>query len=489
MVTPSILVVEDEGITALAIQNTLKGFGYTISGVASTGEEALQKIHSLSPDLVLMDIHLRGEMDGIQTATKLRQEYDIPVIFLSAYTDPQTVKLAIQAEPYAYLAKPFSEQELYTTIEATIYRHQLDKALREREQGYATLFQSLREGVIVTDSRGHITFMNQQAESLTGLSTQKLVGQDVLAIFPDLGFPDPDHNQCLITQLFQSGSSLGPVEHQVNHITQGKTLWLEIEVFPIQSETHIVTGASIMFRDITNRKQTEQTLTETYERLRQFSHRLTNAEEEERKHVARELHDEFGHLLTALKLDLTWLRESLPQNLNSSPEPFFLKIDSMMRVIDSIIETVRDLTAFLRPTFLDQVGLLKALYELGGSLESQTSIQCHLHIPHDLPLDELDVAQTTTLYRITQELLTNIKKHAQASNVHIALTQEDHILSLVVRDDGNGLVSHPPVEKQSFGLEGIEERVWLLGGSFNIEGISQEGTIAVVKLPWQSPIT
>ncbi len=607
MIHPSVLVVEDEGITALAIQNTLKGFGYQIGGVVSTGEEALQKVRTMAPDLVLMDIHLRGKMDGIQTATKLRHDHDIPVIYLSAYTDPETVHSANQAEPYGYLAKPFSERELFTTIEATMYRHQLDKTLREREQWYASLFQSLHEGVIATDAQGSILFLNSFGEQVTGLHDHAIRGKKLLEILPTLGFADPTQNQQALEQLFQTGTSFGPIEHQITHTENGLDYWLELEGFPIQNDENTITGASLVFRDITNRKQAEkelreseerfsqfmehlpglahikdihhrmmylnksfettfgisceewlgksvldilpahtakqqiendrwvlskqdslqvvedieqpdglhhyltckfpitrgedppligalsiditkqqqaeQALAETYDRLRQLSHRLTNAEEEERKRVARELHDEFGHLLTALKLDLTWLRETLPPNLSSSPDAFLTKIDSMMAVIDSIIQTVRDITAFLRPTFLDQVGLITAIHELGESLQAQTSIHCSVDIPPDFSIQDVDEAQSTTLYRITQELLTNIKKHAEASEVFITLTRETNGVVLTISDNGKGITPSATEQKNRFGLKGIEERVWLLGGTFSIQQSNQGGTVATIFLP------
>ncbi len=610
MVTPSVLVVEDEGITALAIQNTLKGFGYKIGGVASSGEEALQKVDTISPDLVLMDIHLRGKIDGIQAATKLRRDYDIPVIYLSAYTDPETVQSANQAEPYGYLAKPFSERELFTTIETTMYRHHLDKTLREREQWYASLFQSLLEGVIATDSSGHITFINELGETLTGLRQPEIIGRDFLEILPQLGLTDPETNQEMMTHLFQSGQPFGPVIRQITNTPQGIPYWLEIQIFPIQADSPTVMGASVIFRDITNRKQAEQelreseerfsqfmdhlpglahikdghhrmmylnkafedtfgisceawlgkpvddilppasveqqiqndqwvfnndkalqvvedfehedglhhyltckfpihrvdappllgalsiditkqrnaekALAETFQRLRQLSHRLNNAEEEERKRVARELHDEFGHLLTALKLDLTWLRESLPSHVSSSSEIFLKKIESMMAVIDSIIHAVRDITAFLRPTFLDQLGLVKALQELGESLESQTSMICHIDVAPDLPIHEFDETQSTTIYRMTQELLTNIKKHAKATQAKVSLSIKDQTINLIVTDDGKGLGTEEEKSKRSFGLKGIEERAWLLGGTFTIQDSSQGGTTAVVQLPLDS---
>ena len=138
-----ILVVEDERITARNIQNQLKKLGYNVSAIASSGEEAIQKTAETYPDLVLMDIKLEGDMDGIQAAEQIRIRFDIPVIYLTAYADENTLQQAKVTELYSYILKPFRAKELQTNVEIALYKHKMDKELRESEERHRTLFKGV----------------------------------------------------------------------------------------------------------------------------------------------------------------------------------------------------------------------------------------------------------------------------------------------------------------------------------------------------------
>ena len=138
-----ILVVEDEQITAMDMQSRLKTLGYDVPALASSGEEAIQKTAETHPDLVLMDIKLKGDMDGIQAAEQIRNRFNIPVIYLTAYADEDTLQRAKVTEPYSYILKPFQTRELQTNIEVALYKHRMDNKLRENEERYRTLFKGV----------------------------------------------------------------------------------------------------------------------------------------------------------------------------------------------------------------------------------------------------------------------------------------------------------------------------------------------------------
>jgi len=163
-----ILVVEDERIVAEDIRRSLKKLGYEVSAVVSTGREALRKIRELQPDLVLMDIVLRMEMNGIQTAEKIHEHYDIPIIYLTAYADEETIDRAKKTEPYGYILKPFEDRELQTTIEMALYKHRTERRIKENEAWLSTTLKSIAEGVIATNEKAEILFMNPVAETITG---------------------------------------------------------------------------------------------------------------------------------------------------------------------------------------------------------------------------------------------------------------------------------------------------------------------------------
>jgi two-component system, cell cycle sensor histidine kinase and response regulator CckA len=178
----SILVVEDESIIALDIKTTLQALGFEVQAIASSGQEAIDKSRRLRPDLVLMDIHLRGEMDGVEAIQRIREELDVPVIYLTAYADPGTVQRARETEPYGYLLKPFEQRELQIVIEMALHRHEVQRRLRESERWLAATLRSIGDSVIATDGEWRVRFMNPPAEKLTGWMADEALGRDLAQI-------------------------------------------------------------------------------------------------------------------------------------------------------------------------------------------------------------------------------------------------------------------------------------------------------------------
>ncbi len=183
-----ILVVEDERITAEDIKDGLKSLGYEVPAVVHSGEEAVLKAGELQPDLILMDIQLEGKMDGIEAAGQIKKDFDIPVIYLTAYSDEGTVKRAKMTEPSGYVLKepsgfvhkPFKESELHTIIELTLYRHEMEK---NHDRWISTMLESINEAFIATDENGKIRFMNNIAEDLTGWVQEEAVNRDLIEVF------------------------------------------------------------------------------------------------------------------------------------------------------------------------------------------------------------------------------------------------------------------------------------------------------------------
>ncbi|MEO1388432.1 MAG: response regulator [Cyanobacteria bacterium J06634_6] len=163
-----VMVVEDESIISLDIRNSLKKLGYGIAGAAASGDVALMKIANSRPDLILMDIHLKGKMTGIQVSQQVQSNFQIPVIYLTANADSATFNGAKETSPYGYLLKPFEEKELGMAIEIALYKHEQEQIVRSSESWYAIAFQSITDAVIATDVNGYIVFMNAAAESTTG---------------------------------------------------------------------------------------------------------------------------------------------------------------------------------------------------------------------------------------------------------------------------------------------------------------------------------
>ena len=163
-----ILVVEDEILVREDIEDCLAGLGHEVVSVASTGADALRKIPTARPDLVLMDIRLKGDMDGVEAARQIRTNFRLPVIFLTSHADDSTLQRAKAADPLGYIVKPFAETTVNAVIQTAMHKHELDRRLLESEEWLTTTLGSIGEAVLATDSSGKVTFMNRVAEHQNG---------------------------------------------------------------------------------------------------------------------------------------------------------------------------------------------------------------------------------------------------------------------------------------------------------------------------------
>jgi response regulator RpfG family c-di-GMP phosphodiesterase len=251
-----ILVVEDESLVAKDIQNMLISLGYEVIDVVSTGEEAIRLAESTSPDLVLLDIVLKGEIDGIVAARRIWERFAIPIVYLTAYADETTLQRAKVTEPFGYILKPFDQRELQTTIEMAFYKARMDHKLREREEWLSTVLTSIGDGVIATDSRGLITFMNPLAERLTGWTTPEAFHKPLRDIF-QIAHDSP-------------GGPSGPLpllQENILSARAGAKIAIEETVTPIRSSKKETIGSVFVFRDITQRKLSEAELMQSWDRL------------------------------------------------------------------------------------------------------------------------------------------------------------------------------------------------------------------------------
>jgi PAS domain S-box-containing protein len=164
----NILIVEDDFVIAKVLAESLQELGYQVAGIVSTGEEAVERSAKVHPDLVLMDIRLKGEMDGIEAGEQISGDLHIPIVYLTAYSDERTVERAKITEPYGYLIKPFTDTELKTTLEMAIYKHRREKREREKGEWFLETLMAISDGIITTNPEGQVTFMNPAAELMTG---------------------------------------------------------------------------------------------------------------------------------------------------------------------------------------------------------------------------------------------------------------------------------------------------------------------------------
>ena len=348
-------------------------------------------------------------------------------------------------------------------------RVQAEEALREAHNQFEMILNSITDYFFAVDSSWRYTRFNARAEEQLielGKDPATLIGKVLWDEFPH---PDVEH------ALRRAMHDRISVIHENYYAPLGE--WVEHRLYPSADG-----GLAMFVRYVTQRKHAEEKLKATSEQLRALSARLRSAREEEGARIARELHDELGSALTSLKLDLELIRrEERSSTVAADLSRFRDKLNTMMQAIDHMIDTVRRISSELRPSVLDDIGLVAAIRWQARQCEVQTGIACRC----DFRVEDvhLERQQSTAIFRVFQEALTNVLRHAQATRVDITLEKEDDELLLTIRDDGKGITADEQSDQLSLGLLGMRERVDLIGGTIRIVGVEGTGTAIAVRVP------
>ena len=263
-----ILVVEDELIIAKGIEKRLKVLGYAVTDTVPSGEEAVEQALETLPDLILMDINLQGGMDGVTAAEQIRSRVDIPIIFLTAYADSATLARAKISEPFGYIVKPFQDITLTSAIEMALYKHRMESRLRRSEQRLSTTLKSIGDGVIATDRKGAVSFVNTVAENLTGWPHEEAVGRYLQEVFRCLEQGGTYSCEELVTAVIQGEASLALPEQTFLISRDGKKVPIEAKATPIRDEKGNISGLVLVFTDISRRVHAEEALRRSEKLLR-----------------------------------------------------------------------------------------------------------------------------------------------------------------------------------------------------------------------------
>jgi PAS domain S-box-containing protein len=252
-----ILVVEDEVIVARTIASQLTQLGYTVVGTASSGAAAIDKVNRTQPNLVLMDVMLKGEMDGITAASQICSQHDIPIVFLTAYADENTLQRAKNTLPLGYIVKPFSPGELRVAVELALFKHQVERELRINRSYLATLLHSMNDAVIATDEQGLITFMNPAAEGLTGWREAEASGKDiteVLRLVDEVTDLPIDHP---VTQVLETQEVAFLKEFTALINRNGDRIPIGDSASPLYRQLEGIGGVVMVFWDMSTYRQSE----------------------------------------------------------------------------------------------------------------------------------------------------------------------------------------------------------------------------------------
>jgi len=372
-----ILIVEDDGIIAKDIQNTLEGLGYAVAAITSNAEGAIEKAAETQPDLVLMDIMLEGDMDGVEAAEQIRDRFGIPVVYLTAHADEKTLHRAKTTGPYGYILKPFNEMELHTNIEIALYKSGLEKKLKENEQLLATTLRSIGDAVITTDVNGSVTFMNPVAESLTGWRQKDAVRRPLKDVFNIIDEHTGEQIEDPVTRVLRDGVAVGLANNTVLIARDGTKRSIDDSGAPIRDGKGNIMGVVLVFRDITEKRRAERELlkADKLESLGVLSGGIA--------------HD-FNNILTSILGNI-----SIARMFAKPGDKIFERLEEAendcmrARVLTQKILTFsRGGAPIMKTAFISELLRDSASFALSGS-----NVRCEFSIPDDLWRIEVDEGQ------------------------------------------------------------------------------------------------
>ena len=351
-------------------------------------------------------------------------------------------------------------------------RRRTELALRASEERYRGLFETSKDAVWVCARSGQLLDVNDAAVELLGASREALLRLSTADVYAD-----PADRARFVAEI----ESLGAVrdfELRIRRRDGSVRDCLVTASVRRDADGRVISYQGIV-HDITGRKQADNVIRASRDRLRALAAQLRTVREEERTLVARDIHDEFGQVLTGLKMDLAWLRD------RAGPDAHRERLDAMLVLVDRSIEAVRRIATSLRPAVLDDLGLAAALEWLAADFEAHAGTECRCDVPAVEP--KLSPERATAVFRIAQEALTNVARHAAAKRVSIWYAIGEGEVRVEVRDDGRGIAPDEVSSVRSIGLIGMRERAEALGGHLYVQAGAERGTVVTVQMPSDAP--
>lgn len=506
---PGILVVEDEAIVAFDFQQRLKRMGYTVTGVAHNGAQAVKIAAETRPELILMDINLGPGMNGVETAMLIQEKQDLPVIYITANSDTDTVNRAAESSPFGYILKPFEDRELQTAIQLGMAKHQVEQRLKESERRFSATLSSIADGVIATDPRGRIEFFNHAAEAITGKHSSGVLGVDLRTAFSlqDDGTADatvetlfnfaPDHplpGNSHTALLLQGTGCKIPIEYRAAHI---------------HDERGAFRGTVISFSDISARRQAEDNVRRSQEQLRESHLRLTEKHEELQSFYHTVSH-ELKTPLTSAREFVSLVLEGLAGRVSKTQKEYLgiaqESCDQMRTCINDLLDVTRlktgKLSAVFKSASVGQLARRLVLRLTPAAKRKRIRMTCTVKagVPR-LLMDETRIAQ------VISNLLNNaLKFTAEGGAVSLTVqpSADPAYVEILVADNGSGIAPEhlPRIFDRLYQVRGpkadscmglglglfiCRELVDLHAGRIEVESKEGEGSRFQVTLPLSPP--
>ncbi|WP_376697520.1 PAS domain-containing sensor histidine kinase [Wenzhouxiangella sp. EGI_FJ10305] len=360
-------------------------------------------------------------------------------------------------------------EEIQATVRDVSKYKQIEKAIERVAKEWRGTFDSAQDAIMMLDRQANVIRVNLATLRLLKCEFRDLIGTPLIEVARKrLHLDDPFHVATAWADKRQVRTDLELEE---------RSIWLRSTVDPILTEDGKIDGAVIFIADITTEKQAEKRLLRTLKEVRKLSSHLQTVREEERCSIAREVHDELGHTLTALKMDIAWLVKHIPDD----DQDIASRGAELTGLVDQTISSVRRIVSRLRPPVLDDLGLDAALEWLAADFQRYSGIDTSVRLS-DIP-NRLRGANASCIFRIVQEALTNVSKHAGATHVSIHGEVQDATYHLVIQDDGQGFEFESTAHQPGFGLLGIAERVRDLDGEMDMNTAPGKGASLTITIP------
>lgn len=474
-----ILVLEDEPDDVELLKYTLERNGmhpeYDVVSDKASYEKA---ISGNTYDLVLADnsVPMFNSMDALQMLRG--RKLNTPFILVTGAVSEEYAVDILQHGADDYILKgslkrlPASILRVLEKRQALLEREKALEALRRSELRFRALIEYNADAILIRDKDFKITYASPSAKKLLGFDPEDDIDPDFDPSY------HPDDRAMIQKKKIEILANPGiPVPMTFRKLNkQGEYVWVD-GVMTNMLHSDSVQGIVSNFRDISKRVQTEIELQQANQELHHLSNHLQHIREEERMQIARDIHDELGQQLTGLKMDASWLAKKMA----GENEKVRSKMEDMIKLIDEAVKSVRRISSDLRPSMLDDLGLIAALE--WHSLETEKRYGIPVHFETTCSDTKLNVEKSTGVFRIYQEAINNIIKHANAGSINSSLKREGKRLILVIKDDGVGIQEEEIRTKKTFGLLGIRERVFILGGKYNIESEPGKGTSVQIDIP------
>lgn len=469
----AMVIVDGEGKIRIVNSQTEKLFGYRREELLGQSVEMLiperfRGTHSIYRTGYFLDPKTRPMDEGLELygLHKDRGEFPVDISLSPLHTEEGVLVTAA--------IRDITEQK------------RAQAALKESEERWRAVFENSTVGIALTELNGRFVATNRAYQGMLGYSGDELRKVTLLDITHE---EDQGPSWALVTRLLNGWLSQCEMEKRCRR-KDGDFIWVHLTVSLIRDRQEQPQFIIAIVADITQRKEAEAALAESqrrlqagHDRMRSLSRRLVEAQEVERRHIARELHDQVGQNLTALNINLSILRGQLSSESDSAAA-VVSRLDDSLKLVEETVVSIRDVMTELRPAVLDDYGLFSALRWYGEQFSGRTGIAAQVEGVELTP--RLPAAVETALFRIAQEALTNVAKHAQAKQVTLTLEALDELARLIIADDGIGFFPTDPYrsgEHRGLGLDSLRERAEAAGGRLAVESAPGQGTRVIVEVP------